>query len=423
MSPTSVLTRGFPHTGVPTLRRFARTTPGVVIAITLLLVASCAVVAAVCAAALHHRIANHDNVLRHSEPFAFAAQNLYAALSETDATAASAFLSGGIQTPAMRERYSQSLAAAASALADVTAGVNDTGVRTAVAEITVQLSTYTGLIEAARVNNMRNYPVGSAYLREASSLMQTELLPGARQILDRGLAALNVEQASIGALPLAGLALLALLFAAIVAASWILLRRTNRQFNIGLVVAGGLVALAMITLVVATRLAADDIDRGSDVGTDRFEHLATARILAQQARTEETLELIARGDITAAEKAYDGHISGLLTELEAGPQSVVESVHRWSASHDKQVRAYRSGDFATAMAQAIGTDPHASPAQFRLVETGLRAEIEDTRTAMRVSVASAGAALGWAPAAIVLSTALAAAAVIAGMWPRLKEFL
>ncbi len=415
--------RRFLYTGVPTLRRFARTTPGLLIAVTLVLVVSCAVAAVVAAADLHHRITMHDNVLRHSEPFAFAAQNLYAALSEADATAASAFLSGGIQTPAMRDRYDQSLAAAASALADVTAGASDIGVRTEAAEVVVRLSTYTGLIEAARVNNMRNYPVGSAYLREASSLMQTELLPGAKQILDGGLAELNAEQASIGALPVTGLALLGLVVLEVVAASLLLLRRTNRQVNVGLVVAAGFIVLAGLSLVVAMRLAADDIDRGNAAGTHRFERLANARILAQQARTVETLELIERGDITSLEQEYTGHISGLVTELESGPQSAAEAVHRWTASHDKQVRAYRDGDFATAMAQAIGTDPDASPAQFSVVETGLRAETEHTRTVMRAAVSSAGAALEWAPAAVAVSVALAAAAVIAGMWPRLKEFL
>lgn len=423
MSIASNPTRRLPDIGGATMRRFARTTPGLVVAVTLLLVASCTVAAVVCAAGIHHRITLHDNVLRDSEPFAFAAQNLYGALSETDATAASAFLSGGIQTPAMRDRYDQSLAAAASALADVAAGATDIDVRTAVAEITARLATYTGLVESARVNNMRNYPVGSAYMREASSLMQTELLPGAKRILDGGLATLTVEQASVGAFPAAGLVLLAAAIAEIAVASWILLRRTNRQFNIGLVVAAGFVALAIASLVVSTRLAADDIDGGRAVGVERFEHLAAARILAQQARTEETLELIARGDITALEKKYTDHIHELLTELEAGPQPAADAVRQWTASHDKQVRAYLGGDFATAMAQAIGTDPDASPAQFRIVETGLRAEVERTRTAMRATVSSAGAALAWAPAAVVLSAGLAATAVIAGMWPRIKEFL
>lgn len=423
MSVASPPTRGFLSTGVPPVRRFARTTPGILIVITLMIVASCTVAAAVSVTGLQHRIAAHHNVLRHSEPFVFAAQNLYAALSEADATAATAFLSGGIQTPAMRERYDQSLAAAASALADVTTGAGDLAVRTAVAEITVQLSTYTGLVEAARVNNLRNYPVGSAYLREASSLMQTRLLPGAKGILDDGLAALNLQQASIGVLPLSGLVLLGLVVVEVAAASALLLRRTNRQFNVGLIAAAGFVVLAILSMLVATRLAADDIDRGHAAGIHRFERLATARINAQQARTDETLELIARSDITDFERDYADHIGRLLAALGSGPQSTVDAVGRWVASHDTQVRAYRGGDFATAMAQAIGSDPDASPAQFRVVETGLATEIDQTRTVMREAVSSAGAALTWTPVAVIVSVTLAAAAATAGMWPRLKEFL
>ena len=45
-----------------------------------------------------------------------------------------------------------------------------------------QLAAYTGLVEAARANNVQGFPIGSAYLREASSLMQTKLLPEAKKI-------------------------------------------------------------------------------------------------------------------------------------------------------------------------------------------------------------------------------------------------
>ena len=58
---------------------------------------------------LNGRIAEQKAVLDHSEPFAYAAQNLYAASSAADAAAATAFLSGGTQTPLMRARYQQAL--------------------------------------------------------------------------------------------------------------------------------------------------------------------------------------------------------------------------------------------------------------------------------------------------------------------------
>ena len=104
------------------VRRLARTTPGVVGMIAIAVAACCVIAGVVCGAQLNGRIAEHNAVLDRSEPFAYAAQNLYAALSAADAAAASAFLSGGIETAAMRARYQQALADAASALADVDRG-------------------------------------------------------------------------------------------------------------------------------------------------------------------------------------------------------------------------------------------------------------------------------------------------------------
>ena len=199
------------------LRRFARTTPGRRRAHRGHRCGVCASLPAWCVRlSSTRRIAEHNAVLDRSEPFAYAAQNLYAALSAADAAAASAFLSGGIETAAMRAQYQQALADAASALADATAGATDRHTRTAVAEISAQLAAYTGLVEAARANNRQGFPIGSAYLREASSLMQTTLLPGAEKIYTGDLAARRrTTSARRRRLPIVGLVLLALVLAVI----------------------------------------------------------------------------------------------------------------------------------------------------------------------------------------------------------------
>ena len=106
-------------------------------------------------------------------------------------------------------------------------------------------------------------------------------------------------------------------------------------------------------VVVATQLAAGEIERSRTEGSERFEQLAKARILAQQARTDETLELIARGDITAGEKSFNGHIDELGKLLDAAPAAAKDGVQKWIASHRKQVEAYKGGDYLAAVAQAI----------------------------------------------------------------------
>jgi len=405
------------------LRRFARTTPGVVSVIAVAVAACCVIAGVVVAAQLDERIAEHDAVLDRSEPFAYAAQNLYVALSAADAAAASAYLASEIQTGPMRARYQKALADAASALADATAGATDVDTRTAMAEISAQLSAYTGLVESARVNNRLGLTVGSAYLREASSLMQTSLLPGAERIYTDNLAAVDEDQRAVESLPTAGLVLLGLVLVAIGVGSVILSRRTNRQFNLGLVVAAAVVLVVIGWIVVATRLAAGSIEDSRTEGTARFEQLAKARILAQQARTDETLQLIARGDITAGEKSFTGHIDDLGTQLGTAPSAAADGVTRWTASHRKQVEVYLGGDYPAAVALAIGTDPGASAAQFVLVETSLHDEIEQTRATLRDRVSAAGAWLAWSPTGTLVLMVVAAAAAVVGLWPRLKEFL
>ncbi len=404
-------------------RRFARTTPGLVVLIAVAVAALCVVAGVVCAAALNGRIAEQKAVLEHSEPFAYAAQNLYAASSAADAAAATAFLSGGNQTPLMRARYEQALASAASALADATAGAPDADTRKALAQVSAHLATYTGLVEAARANNVHGFPIGSAYLREASSSMQNDLLPGAEKIYAADLARVDQAQRRVGSLPKAGLALLVIAFAAIVTGSVIMFRRTNRTFNLGLVAAGVIAVVVTGAIVGGVRLAAGDLERGRTEGTARFGQLAEARILAQQARTDETLQLITRGDITASEKSFFGHIEDLVARIGTSSPAASEAVEKWVASHRMQVEAYRAGDYPGAVAQALGTDPGASGAQFAVVETSLRDAIEQSRTTMRGYVSDAGRYLAWTPTATLVLMASAAAAAVVGLWPRLREFL
>jgi hypothetical protein len=418
-SPRTLDARG----SVAWLRRLARTTPGVIGAIAVAIAASCLITGLVCGGQLDGRIAKHNAVLDRSEPLAYAAQNLYAALSAADAAAASASLSGGIETAPIRASYQQALADAASALSDVTAGATDTDTRAAVAQISAELAAYTGLVESARVNNRQGHTVGSAYLREASSLMRNELLPGAEQIYTRTLAALDGDQRAVGSVPTASLVLLVLVLVAIGVGSVIVFRRTNRQFNMGLIVAAAVVLLVIAWIVVVTRLAAANIDDSRTDGTAKFEQLATARILAQKARTDETLALIGRGDITAHEKSFYGHIGEVRTLLDGAPAAANDAVQKWVASHGKQTVAYEAGDYEAAVAQAIGPDPAASATQFAKVESSLREGIERTRETLRDRVTAAGTFLAWSPTGTLVLMVVAASAAVVGLWPRLKEFM
>ncbi|MEV0708452.1 hypothetical protein [Nocardia aurea] len=412
--------------GAAWLRRFAGTTPGLISALVIVSVLLCLLAGFTGANQLGGKVSRHEQVLEQTEPLAFAAQRLYVALSAADAAAAEAFLSGGIETPAVRARYQQALADAAAALAEATAGASDAETRSIVARISAELPAFTGLVETARANNRQGYPVGSAYLREASALMQDSLLKNAEELSADRFAAVHEDQRHIAALPLGTIGLLLLVLSACGGGSVLLLRRTNRWINPGLAAAAGATALALVWVVAATTIAAAALDNDDSGASRQFQTLAEARILAQQARTDETLQLITRGDIAPGEESYAAHIAQLrdrvVTVLGTG-SSAETSVTDWTEAHRRQIEAYRAANFNAALSQAIGAAPESSASRFALVDKTLDTDLVRIRDDLREGVDDAGAALSWTPAVTLLLMLAAAAAIVVGLWPRLKEFL
>ncbi|MGM7644799.1 hypothetical protein ACSVDM_07875 [Nocardia sp. JW2] len=408
------------------LRRFAATTPGVIGVVLVLTTLACLIAGSTAGQQLDAKIVRSEQVLDRTEPLAFAAQSLYVSLSAADAGAATAFLSGGIESPQVRDTYEQALAEAAAALAEATAGATDAKTRTIVARIAADLPTYTGLVETARANNRQGFPVGSAYLRQASDLMQTSLLPHAEQLNEARFAAVRDDQQRIGALPLTSILLLLLVLLACAVASVILLRRTNRLVNPGVALAAAAAALALLWTVGSTLTAAQLLDTGDSGAGARVENLAGARILAQQARTDETLALITRGDITAPEAAFRTHTADLeqrLAAAGAADSDAARALTNWNAGHNAQRTAYEKADFTGAVTQAIGTGPESSATSFTRLDSELRDALAQARTDLRDGVDDARTALTLSPFGTLLLLLAAAGAVVTGLWPRLKEFL
>ncbi|WP_370585171.1 hypothetical protein [Nocardia sp. XZ_19_231] len=408
------------------LRRFAATTPGVIGVVLVVTTVACLVAGSTVGQQLDAKIVRTEQVLDRTEPLAFAAQSLYVSLSAADAGAATAFLSGGIESPQVRDTYEQALADAAAALAEATAGAADAQTRAIVARIAADLPTYTGLVETARANNRQGFPVGSAYLRQASDLMQTSLLPNAEQLSKARFAAVREDQQRIGTLPWTSIVLLVLVLAVCAVGSIVLLRRTNRLVNTGMAMAGLAALVALLWTAGATLTAAQLLDNGNSGAGARVENLAGARILAQQARTDETLALITRGDITATERAFQTHsddLRGRLTAAGGGDSDAERALTNWSAGHNAQRTAYEKADYPGAVTQAIGTGPDSSATSFARLDQELRDDLAQARDDLRDGVAAAATSLTLSPFGTLFLLLAAAGAVISGLWPRLKEFL
>lgn len=227
------------------------------------LIALALVWGAVSALVVAQRASGASDVVSISEPLSLDGEQIYRALSDADATAASSFLSGGLEPLAARHRYEADLAAAASRLEDATATAGRSPASRDLARLSRELPVYAGEVETARADNRLGLPLGAAYLREASSLMRGTLLPAARNISAEADRQLSASSGRATGLPtIAVLLVVALIvgFALVRAQRW-LFRRTHRRLNPGLMLASAALVVSLLWLVVALGVGRSDLMR------------------------------------------------------------------------------------------------------------------------------------------------------------------
>ncbi|MEV6930619.1 hypothetical protein AB0M46_39880 [Dactylosporangium sp. NPDC051485] len=366
------------------------------------------------------------------------AQELYRALSDADATAAIAFLSSGVEPADLRNRYQSDISAATAALAAVAnGGASD---KAAIQQISAQLPVYTGLVETARSYNRQGYPVGSAYLREASGLMRGQLLPAAQRLYDRETTGLQEERDDAASLPWLALLLGIGLIAGLIRAQLRLSQQTNRTFNAGLL-AATLVAVVVVLwngigwAVVAAHLGAANRD-----GSRQVELLAKARIAALNARGDEALTLVARGSGASFEQDYAVQLgtlvsgdkrSGLLDRaraaatdgaVRASVDAAISDVNAWLAVHKKLRAADDGGDFPGAVKLAIGAETDSAATIFNRLDGVLAEAIRATSAVSDTRGAEAAGAFGGQTGGGVLLTIVLLAGIGVGYQQRIAEY-
>jgi hypothetical protein len=380
-------------------------------------------------------------VTAHSGALAVAAQDLYRSLSDADATAASAFLSNGLEPPALRERYQADIAKATAALTVAAGGSITRGPgAAAIAKITAALPIYTGLVETGRAYNRQGLPVGVAYLREASGLMRMTLLPAAQALYQAVSRRLADARRAAGAFPWAVVPLGLLTLAGLVLAQVYLTRRTNRLFNVGLVAATAAGLVAVVWLGFASIRTAEHLEASRRHGSAQVDLLAEARIAALQARGDEALTLVARGSGTAFEQDYtavmerligkDGS-GGLLgrTRAEAtdsttrrAVDSAIANASGWLSVH-KRLRALDDeGRYTDAVALAIGLGPDSAAGVFNRLDEDLVRAIARNHDRFDREVGRAGTALAGAGVGLAILTLLLVMGVVAGIEQRMAEY-
>lgn len=412
-------------------RDLLRSTPARLLAVGIALLLGTLAAGLVASTLANERKQDIDTFLFTTEPLARSAQDLYSSLSVADAAAATAFLSGGVEPTDVRDRYTRAIGTAAAELVAASDGLpgDDEG-RRLLTTIATELPVYTGLVETARTNNRLGNPVGGAYLAEASSLMQTDILPLAQALHTERAAAALAPQSDFGRPPWPAIGLLVALLAGLAATQIIMARRTRRTLNVGLMFTTAAMAVLLVWLLVAGIVSATSAHRAIRQGSDPLSTFAAARILAQQARTQEILQLVRREDKAQHAQLYADD-TAQLRELLAGSSSAIgsdevarasQALDGWTASHQRMTDQLADGDWMSAAMTTIGTDRDSSATQFDAVDGALSDGGDSARSGLRSDVARASTVLSALGPGAVVITLVAAVGVPVGLWPRLREY-
>ncbi len=265
------------------------------------------------------------NVVAVSEPLSLDAEQIYQSLSDADATAATAFLSGGLEPAADRQRYDADITQAAIRIEAASALLGPSAARAQLpghlskqastagsatgddlATLSAGLPVYADEVGTARADNRLGYPLGAAYLREASTWLRGTLLPAAGDIYTKENGLLTSASAQATGLPLIvitvviGLGLGLLLYRS---SRW-LTRRTHRRVNYGLLVAAVAFAVSLVWLAGAFAFGRAELLHAQQQGSAPAEAFARADVAALQAHADESLTLIDNSGIYSYQQDF-----------------------------------------------------------------------------------------------------------------------
>lgn len=347
-------------------------------------------------------------------------QKIQSNLLSADATATNAFLVGGLEPPAQRAAYDQAMSSTSSLIAEAAQAQPADGA--ALAALNQQLMSYAGVIEQARANNRQGLPVGAQYLRNASTQLRSEALPILDNLVDAN-AARATDQMKAGAGYIVAVVTLVGLVGVIIAQVW-LARRFRRTFNVGMLASSIVLFILLVgSLIIVQQLrgALNEISSGSLAAVNTA---ADARINANNAKSNESLTLIARGSGQAFEAAWQSSANSVaqhLGELSDKP----ELVSQWQAYTDVHTDIRKlddGGRWDQAVAKATGSGRDSSNAVFAAFDGNLASYLGGVSQEASKSLADEQPLVVGAAILTLLGGLAAALLGRRGLATRLKEY-
>jgi hypothetical protein len=411
---------------------FVNTTPGRILTLGVVLAMLGILSAFAISTTIAERQRQLTTVLDHTEPLSFAAGQLYTTLSVADAAAATAFIAGA-EPRAVRQRYEQAITDAAVAVTRASTGLTNPPLVELLGRINAQVAVYTGLIETARTNNRMGNPVGSSYLSEASGLMQDTILPDAQRLYEATSAQVDAETTASASIPAPVIIVVsATLGFGLFAHRW-LARRTKRRVNIGLVIGGMAIGVMIVWVGTALAISTTGSRSAKNTAADSLRTVTSLAITAQQARADETLSLIRRGDEDMRKRSYYQRVDAMRQQLrdylsradtvdKTGLAQADQLLERWRQA-DVRINDYISvGNYQAATQVALGTGEDDSTPAFDKLNDALSQGIQESRKQLRSDILSARRVLSGTTVGGAALSVGAALAVALGLWPRMSEY-
>ncbi|MFD5318658.1 hypothetical protein [Streptomyces sp. NPDC127098] len=362
--------------GAARLRAAARTEPGRLRIIGVVLAGLLLLFGAATFWQVADRYRATDTVLESSQPLSAGAAEIYRLLADANTAAATGFLAGADEDPAVRQRYEEDIANAAGRLADAAADTSESDeAQEYITLLNERLPVYTGLVETARANNRQGLPLGGAYLRYADEQMQQTLLVAAADLYVLETDRFQHDIAEARAWPWLALGAGG---AALVVLAWAQRRhylRTNRLLSPGLIAASAAATVLLLWLTGAHALARDALHEADRGAARSLSSLNGAWTEALRARGDENITLVARGADDASEESFQARLEallgrdpdrpgGLLADAaeraagdpagEAPVERAIEASREWSARHADARELELAGDYDGAVHRVIG---------------------------------------------------------------------
>lgn len=355
-------------------------------------------------------------------------EGIYADLVRADADATNAFLVGGLESPAQRADYDSALARVAAGIVEAARAQPADG--TALGALNAAVQRYAATVEQARVYNRQGMPVGAQYLNDASASLRSSALPIVETLTQANTARANAEfAASSNSVLLTAVGAVALLLDLVVLV-W-LARRTHRYLNVPLAVGAGLVVLALLLGTSTTGSIGSQVAsvRGTDFAATLA--LASARSAAFDAKSNESLTLIARGSGSQYEARWAAQSAVVLSSLarlrNAQPSggAGTELVDQWNA----YVQAHRAirqlddaGTWEQAVTAAARTDPGSANQRFAAFDAAATSRLEEFRKATEASLLAPRTRLAVSGLGLLVLSLGAALLAVRGVGQRLEEY-